>query len=617
MALPPPPESFVDVLIIGAGPAGLMCANALAHAGIKVRIVDQKAVPVAVGHADGIHPRTIEILQSYGLAERLLREGTRFDRAAFYNPGPDGGIIRARRTQAIFAPTARYPYPVTRHQGGIQALFYDSMATKGVVVEQPVIPTSIELCHEKLEDEEPNDYPLKVTLKHLDSPEREEIVHAKFVLGSDGAHSWVRKAFNIAMDGDQTDSIWGVVDIVPETDFPDLRDWVIIQSNHGTLMNIPREGDMVRFYIQLPDDTDLVNRETRRVDMAKASAERLIESAARIIAPFPLSTVGDAEWWTVYIIGQRIARAYSVQDRVFIAGDACHTHSPKADLTFCNAGQGMNASMCDTHNLAWKLAYVLRGWAGVSLLKTYESERLKYGRDLIAFDRKWSKLFRDKPQTAENEDPRVSQPEFLRMLDTSNGFMSGIGIRYELSVIVDPRHQSCAAKLVVGERMIPYDFLGAANAIPVNIHDVLPSDTRFKILVFLGDVSVEATMDRARALAERMDAPECFLKRFGQLEGEHGKVFDVLCICATKQDKMDFTDVPKLFRAHWSKVLLDDQELAGRCGGGGYEAYGIDPEEGAIVVVRPDGYVGMVAPFEHLEDITRYFASFMLEHPST
>ena len=97
------------------------------------------------------------------------------------------------------------------------------------------------------------------------------------------------------------DSIWGVVDIVPETNFPDLRNWVIIQSNHGTLMNIPREGDMVRFYIQLPPDTDLVNRETGRVDMAKASAERIIESAARIMAPFPLSTVGEAEWWTVYL----------------------------------------------------------------------------------------------------------------------------------------------------------------------------------------------------------------------------------------------------------------------------------------------------------------------------
>ena len=138
------------------------------------------------------------------------------------------------------------------------------------------------------------------------------------------------------------------------------------------------------------------------------------------------------------------------------------------------------------------------------------------------------------------------------MLATSNGFMSGIGIHYEPSVIVDSRHQSCASKVVVGERMIPHDFIGAANAVPVNIHDMLPSDTRFKILVFTGDIGVEGTMSRVCALAERMDAPAGFLKRFWK--GAYRDMFDVLCICATKQDRMDFTGASHpaahLFQAH-------------------------------------------------------------------
>ena len=92
-----------------------------------------------------------------------------------------------------------------------------------------------------------------------------------------------------------------MVDIIPDTDFPDLRNWAFIHSNHGTLMNIPREGDMVRFYIQLPPDTDFVNSETGRVDMAKASPERIMESAAKILQPFQVAKVGEAEWWTVYI----------------------------------------------------------------------------------------------------------------------------------------------------------------------------------------------------------------------------------------------------------------------------------------------------------------------------
>ena len=134
------------------------------------------------------------------------------------------------------------------------------------------------------------------------------------------------------------------------------------------------------------------------------------------------------------------------------------------------------------------------------------------------------------------------------MLATSNGFMSGIGIRYEPSAIVDARHQSCASKLVVGERMIPHDFISAASAIPVNIHDMLPSDMRFKVLVFAGDISMETTMIRLRAMAERMDAQDGFLKRYGQ--GAHEDLFDVLCICATEKDAMDFTGGPCHFRMH-------------------------------------------------------------------
>ena len=125
------------------------------------------------------------------------------------------------------------------------------------------------------------------------------------------------------------------------------------------------------------------------------------------------------------------------------------------------------------------------------------------------------------------------------MLASQSGFLSGIGIRYEPSVLVNPEHQACASKLVVGECMIPRDLVYAASINPVNLHDVLPSDMRFKILVFAGDIKVAAAMNRLLTLAEKMDSPESFLWRFGQ--GVHEKVFDFLCICATKKDNMDFT----------------------------------------------------------------------------
>ncbi|PCH36417.1 hypothetical protein WOLCODRAFT_28542 [Wolfiporia cocos MD-104 SS10] len=600
MPMPLIKESDVDVLIIGAGPAGLMCANALANFGVNVRIVDQRPVKVAAGHADGIQPRTTEVFQSYGLAERLLREGNLVNRAAFYNPGPNGGIECTERSRGFFTPTARYPFEVTLHQGGIEAIFLDSMTALGVHVERPVVPTSIELSAIDAELKDPNSHAVKVVLKHLDAAATEgatetEIVHAKFVLGADGAHSWVRKSLGIAMEGEQTDYIWGVLDFVPNTDFPDIRNFCAVHSRNGSCMVIPREGDTVRLYVQL-SDADVRDAATGRVDKDKFSPERILDVAHRSLTPFTIAAPHGVEWWTLYIIGQRVASKYSVQERVFIAGDACHTHSPKA-------GQGMNASMHDSHNLAWKLTHVIRGWAGLSLLKTYEFERRKYALELIAFDKRFSALFSGKPRTDEDADG-VTHEEFLEAFETFGLFMSGIGVYYAPSVLTRMTHQSSAHGLVIGQRLHPHIFVRAADARPVDIHDMLPADGRFGVAVFAGDADTHIA-----ALARSLDA---LLRRYAEQRGGVAAVFNVFTVLAQSKDDVNYTDVPELLRPHWSKVLLDDTDMFGRSGGGGYDAYGIDRARGAVVIVRPDGFVGTVAPLEDLSEIDEYFSSFMV-----
>ncbi|KZT01969.1 uncharacterized protein LAESUDRAFT_730674 [Laetiporus sulphureus 93-53] len=602
MPIPLIEESDVDVLIIGAGPAGLMCANALAKAGVDVRIVDQRPEKVAAGQADGIQPRTTEVFQSYGLADRLLREGNQLHMGAFYNPSIDGGIECTRRGSVISVPSARYPFTVALHQGAIEAIFLDSMTSLGIEVERPVVPTSIELSQDDAVLKDPKMHAVKVVLRHLDIPEGKpdtEIVHAKFVVGADGAHSWVRKSFDIAMEGEQTDYIWGAMDIIPETDLSDIRSLCIIHSHNGSCLVIPREGDTVRLYIQLTD-TDAVDFQTGRVDKNNVGPERLLEVARKSFHPYSISTLHDIQWWTIYIIGQRVASRFSVRERVFIAGDACHTHSPKG-------GQGMNASMNDTHNLAWKLAHVLRGWSDISLLQTYEFERRRFAQELIDFDKKWAALFSGKPRTESHQDG-VTQEEFLEAFNTFGLFMSGIGVHYILSAVVHTQHQAYASNLIIGQRMVPHTFVRAADARPYEIQDLLPADTRFKIIVFTGDARDKSQLDRVMKLAADLEHPNAFLNRFSK--GGIASIFDILCISAAKKGSLSYTDLPVLLRPHWSKVLLDDTDMYGRVGGGGYEKYGIDPR-GVIVVVRPDGYVGMVAPFEELEDVASYFASFM------
>ncbi|KAF8201123.1 FAD binding domain-containing protein [Mycena galopus ATCC 62051] len=583
-------ESEVDVLVIGAGPAGLMCANALAKAGVHVRIIDQRSSKVAAGQADGIQPRTIEVFQSYGLAERLLREGNQMHVAAFYNPGKYGGIELTDRVPDVTAPTARYPFEVTLHQGAIENIFLDSMREMGVEVSRPMVPTHLDLDPTKLDD--PNAYAARVVLKYLDPLENgpsTEVVRAKFVVGTDGAHSWVRKKLDIAMEGSQTDYVWGVVDMVPQTDFPDIRHKTVIHSENGSCMIIPREGDMVRLYIQLGKDA--VDATTGRIDKRRMGPHQLLEVASKSMHPYVFRTPDDFDWWTIYIIGQRVASRFSVDERVFIAGDACHTHSPKA-------GQGMNASMNDSHNLAWKLAHVLRGWAGLSLLKTYELERRKYAQDLINFDVKFSGLFSGKPRTQINVSG-VSHEEVLNAFQTFGGFTSGIGIHYGESAIVRYGNESCARNVVVGQRMPPQVLIRAADGRPVDLQDMLPSNTLFKLLVFTGDTATAKLEDLAADLQE-------IVHKFAT------KLELITVVSAAKRPDFCFMDLPPVLRPHWSKVLSDEKDLRGVQGGNAYAAYGIDPRAGAIVCVRPDGYVGMVVPLEKASTIASYFASFMV-----
>jgi phenol 2-monooxygenase len=153
----------------------------------------------------------------------------------------------------------------------------------------------------------------------------EEIVHAKYMLGADGAHSWTRNQLGFKLEGDSTDYIWGVLDIVPITDFPDIRMRCAIHSaNSGSVMVIPRENKLVRLYIQLTT-TAKIGEGASRVDRSKITPEVILKSAQRIMAPYKI-TYRKLDWWTAYQIGQRVGTNFSANERIFLAGDAVHTH---------------------------------------------------------------------------------------------------------------------------------------------------------------------------------------------------------------------------------------------------------------------------------------------------
>lgn len=375
-----PKQSKVDVVIVGAGPAGLMMATWLAKCGVHARIVDKRGTKIFNGQADGLQCRTLEIFDSLGFGHRAWLESNHMLEICLWNPDENGIIRRSDRIPDTIPGISRFQQ-VVLHQGRIERFFLDTMEEcSDIRVERGVMPTELTIDESLAEDNDA--YPITVKLRHLseeeatpkqnatsangqaiqdgifrsnlskddteeliagaklnDKANTEEVVQCKYLLGADGAHSWTRRQIGLALEGDSTDYIWGVLDIVPITDFPDIRMRCAIHSeSSGSVMVIPRENKLVRLYIQLTT-TERVGEEAAKADRSKINPQVILESAQRIMAPYKID-YRKLDWWTAYQIGQRVGTKFSVHERVFLAGDAVHTHSPKA-------GQGMNVSMQD------------------------------------------------------------------------------------------------------------------------------------------------------------------------------------------------------------------------------------------------------------------------------
>lgn len=184
-------------------------------------------------------------------------------------------------------------------------------------------------------------------------------------------------------------------------------------------------------------------------------------------------------------------------------------------------------------------------------------------------------------------------------------------MHYAESALVNSKYQLCAQGLAIGERMLPQEFIRAADSRPCEIQDLLPSNARFKVLLFAGRADRPEQLIKIHALAEELDKPTSFLKRYLAKGNGVESMFDVIAIAARAQGNSNVFALPDVLRSHWSKVLMDDMDVTRSRGGHAYERFGINLDELTLVIVRPDGYVGMVAPSSHVEDVNAYFAGFI------
>ena len=606
----------VDVLIIGCGPAGLtLAAQLAAFPDLKVEIVEQKAGPLKLGQADGVACRTMEMFEAFGFSERVLKESCWISETTFWKPDVSNrdAISRHGRVQDVEDGLSDFPH-VILNQARVHDFYLDVMSKSANRMEPYYSRRLVALS---VDEGAHGTHPVRVTLERTtaDGEPTIETVKARYVVGCDGARSGVRQSIKQELRGDSASQAWGVMDVLAVTDFPDIRMKGLIQSAHeGSIVLIPREGGfLVRVYVEL----DKLSK-NERVSNRNITIEKLIAAAQRILRPYQFD-VKEVTWWSVYEIGQRLCGKFDdVPDtevsqrlpRIFIAGDACHTHSPKA-------GQGMNVSMQDSFNLGWKLAAVLQGRSPPALLHTYSAERQAIAKELIEFDREWAKML-SAPVKSSVTSGGLDPAELQRYFVKHGHYTAGTATKYKPSLLTaEPTHQILADGLVIGMRFHSAPVIRLADAKPMRLGDAIKADGRWRLFVFADASDPAAKESRLRKLCDFLtDGERSPVRRFTPGGADIDAVFDIRSIFQQPHRTLDLGAMPKLLLPAKGRYGLRDYEkmfCADLSGVGDiFDMRRINRDRGCVVIVRPDQYIAQVLPIDAHDQLATFFEAFML-----
>ncbi len=618
---PPPivdmPEQ-VDVLIVGCGPAGLTLARQLAEfTDITTCIVDQESGPLLFGRADGISCRTMEIMEAFNSSEMIVKETYQLRQNAFWEPdseNPDQ-IKRTHKIADARLGLSEFTHGIV-NQARLHGILLEGMADS---VTHLVPHYSRRLTEMTLDESLTQDlqaYPITATFERTDEAAesgKTETVKARYIVGTDGARSAVRKGLAIPLKGDSANKAWGVMDILLVTDYPDIRVKSFIQSkDHGAVMLIPREGGyLARMYVEL----DVLDKDQRAADV-KQTVDDIIAKMQRIIHPFK-ADVKEVAWWSIYEVGQRVAERFdnrpldAAEDsipRAFVAGDACHTHSPKG-------GWGLNTSLPDTFNLGWKLAAVLQGKSHPKLLQTYSSERQKVAQHLIDADRQLSRLVATEPSAAQAAgQEKTDTTDIEDFMARQSGFVAGTSIEYFPSYIcTGADNQHLATGFHIGQRFHSAEATRIADGRPQHLGHLVKADGRWRIFVFGNQQNpLDAGSDAAQLiqfLAEDQSSP---VQRYTPAGADIDSVIDVYTVF--QQQDLSIEDMPEFVWPYKGKYGLRDYEKTffAEADNDIFELRGIDRDNGCMVIVRPDQHVANILPLNAHSELSAFFEEFML-----
>lgn len=399
---------------------------------------------------------------------------------------------------------------------------------------------------------------------------------------------------------------------------------------------------MVRLYIQIASSTD------KDFNARATKTEAQVQKSAKLILKPYYIEWDHVEWYSVYPIGQGIADRYTLDERVFIGGDACHTHSV-SDMTIKaqylvtdnffqpKAGQGMNTAFLDAQNLAWKIHLVESGFSRRELLKTYETERRNVAETLLDFDNRYAKLFSQRPPAA-NEvaaaaDSDHSDNAFIKTFKESCEFTSGYGVAYGPNALNwSPEHPAksplmhpVGTKLRTGRIFSNADVTRVVDANIVHLEQEIPLNGSFRIFVFAGNVNSnrQALKDFAAGLSHTKSFYSTYRRSdidsvsYFEQHNPHSHFFTLCTIFSAKRREIDIaSDVPNPLARYRDHIYADDRwdRRVQDATASAHAKMGLDEKTGGVVVVRPDGYVAVVVKLEPgsgtVDALNDYFSAF-------
>ncbi|KAL4899123.1 hypothetical protein BDW74DRAFT_189510 [Aspergillus multicolor] len=560
------PITTTDIFISGGGPVGLTIGYSLARQGVASLLVEQhdKDQQAMYGRATTLYPRTLEMLDQLDLLDNLNQIGYVARNSVTFK---DGQRVTSRGWHKMFE--------------AMQGTFLDYCLNIRQKYSEEIIRTAYQklggnpyigwkLESFSVDHESQDDYKVTSQIRNL-ATEETAIIRSKYIVGADGGRSSVRRLANIPFEGEHTPHRWVRIDGRFKTNMPDADiGFASIESkHHGNVLWVQLDHGVKRIGFAMTKE--MLTKYGERLTEEDAKRE-----AIKSMEPFTLE-FERVDWWTLYSINQRVADTYISNDRVILAGDACHTHSS-------GAAQGMNTGVHDAVNLAWKLGGTIKGWYNRSVLETYDSERRQAAHRLIELDKAFSAVISGQIPDFHKERYTDANELFTKLFDETIQFSIGLGIHYDENVV---NKASTTGMITAGWRAPDALVYPPGSRLPVRLFSLTKNLGPWSIVIFAG-LPFEAQAALAGAVEELRVAA-------ATLPGGMVRFMTVVAQPVTQGDRL--FSIPRL-----GYLCFDHDQSA-------HAAYTISPGRGAVVVLRPDGILAHAVALEDVESVITFLSS--------